>query len=1066
MPSPNTIYGFLRSFPKGINSDVDPLLLPADQLSYAVNASMRGDFARPRPNFFNLTLVDNTGGSFQSGLLQGCCYYRTSVDGTIMVAIGGNLFRITISEQTATVDQIVLPDSGNSPTAQMNWLWQAEQWCIWNDGVSLPVFVLGSTAIRSTGPSTLSGALTSVGSIQEQMTVPAIGQEVNIAVDEAAANAGIGQAYLIDGQQFTLEETSNTTTAGTNILVTDVVQATSGDNLLCKASTTTPDGFIGTALTTDNSYIGTISSVTQFGVSITDWGSISNSTTTNVWIVSASTETWPSNQPAVFTCSGTVKYTTGYLFPVGSAVTLYAPGSGSGFTYVGPIQSYSNGAFVFQITSVGTWSGSGVTVGSTGQLGLNSSGQNLDPLVANSVFSPFVPLNSELTAIPQFQLTLSSACTVSNGTNLSVGGITFQVVSGSGSTTISCKMISSAAGQSIPTGSSNIISGLTTTAGSTFTVSMNQVLSGLSNGTTYTFQARLASGATVSFTGQWGGSSAPSTLINCSMGTIPSLGSTILLVNGAPSSLNQFLKVTTNFTRVTTTVAYVYNATVTDGATTYSNLAVPTSGSLNIPVPTQYSVADGTLLFAAAVNSSGTVDGNTDVFLVTGSTATGSSTGYWAIFTNQTGTAGSTISSGTPIYSLPQLPVGTIGAYGRGRNWMALPDGVSYVGGDLVGSSSGTTTHNYADAVLYVSQNLFLANGTTFKIPGSGESIAAMQFVAALDVSLGQGPLQVFTNDTVFSCDTPTDASTWASMTNPILTESLIGSGGVGDDSVTQSNADLLFRRPDGGVQSLLLARLDYNQWGNTPVSREIVRLIESDDPLLLKYCSMLVFNNRLLMSCNPENSTRGVYHTSLGVLNFDSITSLQGKDPSIWEGQWTGLNIMKIVQGVFGGVQRCFALCLSDDLVSIEVHEILLDTAATVDDASTQVNWSIESATIKWQMQSDKHDYKRLLDGEVYVDQITPSGVTVTAYYKTDQNSAWTIWSSSVIGYQTNDSGFRPRVALGEPDPTVMDATNNRPMREGYDFQVKLQISGYCRFLGGRFAASIIPQPEFATPS
>lgn len=1071
MPSPNTIYGFLGSFPKGVNSDIDPLLLPEGQLSYAINATMRGDFVRCRPNFFNIALNDTTSGAFQSGLFQGTCYYRTSGDGTIMMAVNGQLFQITIDQDTATVTQINLPDAGGSTTTTVQWLWQAEQWCIWNDGINLPMFIKGTNAVRSEGPASLSGALTSLGSLAGPLTIPDVGQSVIIPT-ATDMTPYVGQAVLIDGMQFTLTQTSDSTVSGTNILVTDVIQSTSGDELGTIPGSNA-QGWWGTPLQTNNAYIGTISSVTQFGNSITDWGSISNSATTNVWIVSASLNgssisTWPTNQTTTYVCSGTVKYTTGYSFPVGASVTLYGAGSGTGVTLGGTITSYSSGAFSFTIQSVSRWIQGGLTIGTTGALSLNQPGSTMDPLVANAVCVPSVPTQTQLSAIPQFQLTLSSNCTAANGATLSVGGISFEVVSGSGTTTITCQMVSSAQGQSIPMGSGSPITGLSTTSGSTFTVALNESLNSFNSGTTYSFQAFIASGATISFTGQWGGTSNPSTLINCQMATIPAAGSTILTVSGSPSSLNQFVKCV-SYSAVITTVAYVYNASVSGGSTTYSNLAVPTSGSLNIPVPSQYNVANGTLLFAPAVTGSGSgtvLDGNTDAFLVTGSTANQSSTGYYAIFENQTGTAKTVIASGTQIFSLPQLPVGTIGAYGRGRNWMALPDGVSYVAGDLVGSSSGTLANNYADAVLYVSQNMYLANGATFKIPGSGESIAAMQFVASLDVSLGQGPLQVFTNDTVFSCDTPTDASTWSSVTNPILTESLIGSGGVGDDAVTQSNADLLFRRPDGGVQSLLLARLDYNQWGNTPISREVSRLLSKDDPTLLKYCSMQVFNNRLLMTCNAANAPRGVYHSSLAVLNFDSITSLQGKNPSIWEGQWTGLNVLKIVQGMFDGVQRCFAISLSQDLNSIEIHEVLLDNEATVDDANTQVTWTIESGAINWKNENSEHLYRRLIDGEIYLDKITPSGVTVNAFYKPDQNSVWTPWYNTVIGYQDSDSGFRPRVSLGEPDPTVMDVVNDRPMREGYDFQVKFQFTGYCRFLGGRFAILIIPQPEFGTPS
>lgn len=116
MAGEKRIYGFLKSFPKGINSDVDPLLLPPDQLSFATNATVRGDFVTQRPPFKNLPLNfadSQTQTDFQTGLFQGACYYRNGANGFIMAAVGGNLFQIIFdSSGMPTVYEIPL---GASP---------------------------------------------------------------------------------------------------------------------------------------------------------------------------------------------------------------------------------------------------------------------------------------------------------------------------------------------------------------------------------------------------------------------------------------------------------------------------------------------------------------------------------------------------------------------------------------------------------------------------------------------------------------------------------------------------------------------------------------------------------------------------------------------------------------------------------------------------------------------------------------------------------------------------------------------------------------------------------------
>ena len=67
-----------------------------------------------------------------------------------MVAISGRLYQIIPNGTTATVTDVT---GGNpqSATALLHWMCQAENYVIWNDGVSLPVFFNGTTTTRSTG---------------------------------------------------------------------------------------------------------------------------------------------------------------------------------------------------------------------------------------------------------------------------------------------------------------------------------------------------------------------------------------------------------------------------------------------------------------------------------------------------------------------------------------------------------------------------------------------------------------------------------------------------------------------------------------------------------------------------------------------------------------------------------------------------------------------------------------------------------------------------------------------------------------------------------------------------
>lgn len=421
----------------------------------------------------------------------------------------------------------------------------------------------------------------------------------------------------------------------------------------------------------------------------------------------------------------------------------------------------------------------------------------------------------------------------------------------------------------------------------------------------------------------------------------------------------------------------------------------------------------------------------------------------------------------------PQLPPGRMGAYGMGRNWMSLVDGRQFVASDLVGGSSGTEANEYRDAVLNISENLYLAGGGNFMVPGSIGDIKAMRFTATLDASLGQGPLQVFTPNGVFSCQAPVDRMTWQDLTNPILTQSLITNGGLGQDSTVLANGDILFRSKDG-IRSLILARRDFSTWGNVPASREVDDSLARDAQGLLAYGSAVVFDNRLLMTYAPVNDAHGVYHRGLIALNFDPVSSLRGKAPSVYDGIWTGTNILKIVKGEFSDIERCFAFCLNTETDNLEVWELLTSDSTEIrDDGTLDIIWEIQSPAL---FRQDPRDRKllRLAGGEIMVSDMQGT-VQIQVWYRPDWYPCWTLWhawedcalesvpeDADTENYQP---GFRPRAGLGEPDPTRCDPFTNRPLREGHHFQVRVKISGHCTFQGGNFTAVEVPQEQFAPP-
>lgn len=383
--------------------------------------------------------------------------------------------------------------------------------------------------------------------------------------------------------------------------------------------------------------------------------------------------------------------------------------------------------------------------------------------------------------------------------------------------------------------------------------------------------------------------------------------------------------------------------------------------------------------------------------------------------------------SGATIYwtapTLLQMPPGCMGAYGLGRNWLALPGRITFIAGDIVDGASGTAGYNFRDAVLNMAENSYITGGGTFSIPASGgESIQSIMFLSTLDVSLGQGPVQVFTNLRVFSCNAPVDRLTWQSLTNPILTVALIGAGAEGQNSTVMANGDPLFRSQDG-VRSLTFSTINFynpnNLWTNVPISFEVSPTLYNDNSALLQYGSAIVFDNRFLMTCNPVQCAQGVYFPGLVPINFDTASTIKTHASPVWDGAiWTGMNVLQLNCGEVAGLPRAFAFCLntSSAAAGIEIYEILPSKGplAQTNDwngtALVPIQWQFDSPSLRFKVPKDEHVYMQLSNGEIWVDDMV-GPVTFNVQYKPDQFPCWTQWRE----WTATSS-----IVCGVPPPTV----------------------------------------------
>jgi hypothetical protein len=412
-----------------------------------------------------------------------------------------------------------------------------------------------------------------------------------------------------------------------------------------------------------------------------------------------------------------------------------------------------------------------------------------------------------------------------------------------------------------------------------------------------------------------------------------------------------------------------------------------------------------------------------------------------------------------------ELPAGTVGTYSNGRIVMALPDRRSYIASDLVyNTDSGTALYNYRDAILKTKDNEQILAGRAFAIPINAGSINAMFSVAIPDTSLGQGTLQIGTRTCVFGVNLPLDATLWTTLQQPTQVVSLPSAGPLSQD-VAIVNMDGWYRSRLG-IQSYQVGRRDMGTWVQTAQSAEMIEVIKYDSDPLLDHCSVVEFDNRLLVTASPyRESGRGVPHRGIIALDFHNISSLTTRSNPDYDGLWTGMPVLQIVRGDFGGKDRCFAFALDSDN-RICLYEILREDDADFDydgtnDIST-TSWLISNALFGLEGYPEKVTVplKKLLTGDMFFESLAGAAdadgiISFNVKFRSDAYPFWVEWKDFELcttGCQVPTDCSQPGcpqfqyatfMRLPDPPDSCNEATG-RLHRTGYYFQIRLEWTGH----------------------
>lgn len=395
-----------------------------------------------------------------------------------------------------------------------------------------------------------------------------------------------------------------------------------------------------------------------------------------------------------------------------------------------------------------------------------------------------------------------------------------------------------------------------------------------------------------------------------------------------------------------------------------------------------------------------------------------------------------------------EVPTGTVMAYGSGRLWVSLPNGRSFVASDLL-YGDGTI-----ESVLKFTENEIIFGGGSFGVPVEAGDIRAMQFVGVADTSTGQGPLLIGTERSIFSVNAPYNREDWAAVSSPIQTVVVPNSGITGHLSVASVNGDVWYRDRNG-VRSFKAAYRDWANWANTPQSRGVNRVVGKDDRGKLNYCSMVEFDNRLLFTVMPQyDADIGVYHKGIVALDFDQISDTDplglNQSVPVWEGVWTGLDVLQILRGRFEGIDRCFVF-VRNSSSEIELWELLRE--GWFDSEDNPITWSVELPSYAFGNDTQR---KELFGAKLWLREVAGS-VTVQTQFSPDEHPIWQDWDSvdlcATVAAPCDDNACGGTPSIAQPRSPIPVPRPARDCLDGqanvnniaYTFSPKITVTGHC---------------------
>jgi hypothetical protein len=364
------------------------------------------------------------------------------------------------------------------------------------------------------------------------------------------------------------------------------------------------------------------------------------------------------------------------------------------------------------------------------------------------------------------------------------------------------------------------------------------------------------------------------------------------------------------------------------------------------------------------------------------------------------------------------------------------------------GSGGQATKFNAGTALdaLNFSETTFINEGGKLLIPAEIGTIKGMEFQPVQDTSAGQGDLIVFCDRGAATFAVSIPRTQWKETQN--FQRVLFSGIGAVSEHTCAVNGDIFFRSLQGnGIRSYRNARAEFASFGQTPISSEMDPVFLEEDVSMLNEVSMVSFDNRLLMTCRPTTKLGVRVYQGIVALDFRPVSSNAVKVAAAYDGVWSGLNVFKLLTGVFNGTPRAFAVCVGNG--GVEIWEISKDDSndTTYNGGINRIQSLILTRAYDFR---DPFSEKKLLHCDLWFSDIggnSQNKFNAKLHYRQDSNPNWISWGDWGLCFSDTTAaairGYAPQLRAEVPNSKIVNDFTGVSSPMGYDFKIRIEWEG-----------------------